>query len=192
VVERCGLRRRGAPAVPARRDTPAVPAGSDGTPAVPDKMEGGSTGGKGEERNTCCSCRDRVTSRGSRGEGEKRWSRGGVRTRVEGDPVRDFGDGRVSGGGAVGNKVGVSEDGVPKTGGEGRAVAQVAGVGLEESLGAGTGDKAGPKVGVQESSAHEVGAFKGERGREAVGSGTDGRRVGSSKGKRGRESQRAS
>ncbi len=43
-VERRGLRRRGAPTVPAGRDTPAVPAGS-GAPAVPDGMKGGATGG---------------------------------------------------------------------------------------------------------------------------------------------------
>ncbi len=68
--------------------TPAVPAGS-GAPAIPDGMEGGTTGGgKGreeEEGDTRCSCRDRVTSRG-RGKGEKRQS-GGVWTRVEGHPV---------------------------------------------------------------------------------------------------------
>ncbi len=43
-VEMRGLRRRGAPTVPAGRDIPAVPAGS-GAPAVPDGMEGGTTGG---------------------------------------------------------------------------------------------------------------------------------------------------
>jgi hypothetical protein len=79
----------------------------------------------------------------------------------------------VTGGDAVGDKVGVGEGGVP-TGGEGRAVVQVAGVGLEEGLGAGPGDEAGPKVGVQESSAHEVGAFKG--GGRARGSGVGDRR----------------
>ncbi len=47
------------------------------------------------------------------------------------------------------------------TAGEGRAVAKAAGVGLVEGLWAGAGDEAGPKVGVQESSAHEVGTFKG-------------------------------
>jgi hypothetical protein len=113
-----------------------------------------------------------VTSRG-RGKGEKRWSDGGVWTRVEGHPVRDFGDGRVGGGGAVGDKVGVGEGGVP-TGGKGCAVVQVARVGLEEGLGAGLGDEARPKVGVQESSAHEVGAFKG--GGRARGSGVGDRR----------------
>ena len=41
-VESRGLRRRGAPAVPVGRGTPAVP---DGTPAVPDGMKGGTTGG---------------------------------------------------------------------------------------------------------------------------------------------------
>ncbi len=83
----------------------------------------------------------------------------------------------------LGLKVGVSEGRVP-TGGEGRAVAEVTGVGLEEGLGAGTCDEAGAKVGVEKSTADKVCAVEGE-GREAVGSGTDGRRVGSSKGKRG-------
>ena len=96
----------------------------------------------------------------------------------------DFGDRRVGSGGAVGVKVGVDEGRVP-TGGEESAVAQVAGVGLEESLGAGTCDEAGAKVGVEESTAHKVDPSKVGEGREAVGSGTDGRRVGSSKGKRG-------
>ncbi len=69
--------------------------------------------------------------------------------------MRDFGDGRVGGGGTVGDKVRVG-GGVP-TKGEGCAVAKVAGVGLEEGLWAGAGDEAaGPKVGVQESSVHEV------------------------------------
>jgi hypothetical protein len=48
------------------------------------------------------------------------------------------------------------------TGGERRAVVKIAGVGLEEGLRAGTGDEAGPKIGVKESTAHEVGTFKGE------------------------------
>ncbi len=113
-----------------------------------------------------------MTSRG-RGKGEKRWSGGGVWTRVERDPVRDFGDRRVGGGGAVGDKVGVGEGGEP-TGSEGRAVIQIAGVGLEEGLRAGPGDEARPKVGVQESSAHEVGAFK--CGGRARGSGVGDRR----------------
>ncbi len=60
-VERRGRRRRGAPAVPAGRDTPAVPAGSgapavpagSGAPAVPFLMgwreeQQGEEGGKGE------------------------------------------------------------------------------------------------------------------------------------------------
>jgi hypothetical protein len=152
---------------PAVVDAPAVPAWS-GAPAVPDGMEGATTGGVGEggEGDTRCSCRDRVTSMG-RGKGEKRWSGGGVWTLIEGDPVGDFGDRRVGGGGAVGDKViGVGEDGVP-TGGEGRVVGQVAGVGLKEGLRAGTGDEARP-VGVQESSAHEVGAFtSGEKARDS-------------------------
>jgi hypothetical protein len=50
VVERRGLRQRGAPAVPAGRDTPAVPAGS-GAPAIPDGMEGGTIGGGRGGRN---------------------------------------------------------------------------------------------------------------------------------------------
>jgi hypothetical protein len=87
---------------------------------------------------------------------------------------------------AVGIKVGVGKGRVP-TGGEGRDVAQVAGVRLEEVLVAGTGDEAGPKVGVEESTVHKVGAVKDGGGREAVGSGTNGRRVRSSKGKRGSE-----
>ena len=95
----------------------------------------------------------------------------------------DFGDRRVGGGGAVEDKVGIGEGGVP-TLDEGRAVGQVAGVRWEEGLRAGTGDEARPKVGVQEAATHKVGAFE-SGGRAAVGSGTDGRRVGSSKGKRG-------
>jgi hypothetical protein len=113
-----------------------------------------------------------VTSRG-REKVERRWSGGGVWTRVEGDPVRDFGDRRVGGGGAVGDKVGIGEGGVP-TWGEGRAVGQVAGVRLEEGLRAGTGDEARPKVGVQEAAAHKVGAF--ESGGRARGSGVGDRR----------------
>jgi len=113
-----------------------------------------------------------LTSRG-REKVERRWSGGGVWTRVEGDPVRDFGDRRVGGGGAVGDKVGIGEGGVP-TWGEGRAVGQVAGVRLEEGLRAGTGDEARPKVGVQEAATHEVGAFKS--GGRARGSGVGDRR----------------
>ncbi len=93
-------------------------------------------------------------------------------------------------------KVGVGEGRVP-TGGEGRAVAQVAGVGLEEGLGAGTCDeKAGAKVGVEESTAHKVcsveggggarssgvgdrreksGVFEGEEGIREVGEGVEGK-----------------
>ncbi len=55
----------------------------------------------------------------------------------------------------VGVKVGVGEGRVP-TEGEGRAVAQVAGVWLEDGLGAGTCDEAGVKVVVEESTAHKV------------------------------------
>ncbi len=58
-------------------------------------------------------------------------------------------------------------------------------MGLEEVLRACAGDEAEPKIGVQESTAHDLGTFKGGEGREAVGSGTDGSRVESSKGKRG-------
>ncbi len=47
-------------------------------------------------------------------------------------------------------------------------------MGLEEGLRAGTGDGAGPKVGVEESSFHEVGSFKG--GGRARGSGVGDRR----------------
>jgi hypothetical protein len=83
-------------------------------------------------------------------------------------------------------KVGVSEGEVPN-GGERRAVVKVAGVGLAEGLWTGAGDEAGPKVGVQKSSAHEVGTFKG--GGRARGSGVWGRRdlrrLGSTNGKRG-------
>jgi hypothetical protein len=124
-------------------------------------------GKKGDTR--CCSCRDRVTSRG-RGQREKRWSGRGVGTRGEGDPVGNFGYGRMGCGREVAGKVGVSEGGVP-TGGERRAVVKIAGVGLEEGLRAGTGDEAGPKIGVKESTAHEVGTFKGggrARGSEVV------------------------
>ncbi len=90
-----------------------------------------------------------MTNRGGGGEiGREGRSRGWVGRWVEGDPARDFGDRRVGGGVAVGDKVGdqvgVGEDEVP-TWGEGRAVAHVAGVGLEKGLGAGTGDKAGPR-----------------------------------------------
>jgi hypothetical protein len=42
----------------------------------------------------------------------------------------------MGGGSVVGDKVGVGEGGVP-TGGEGRVVVEVAGVGLEEDLGPG-------------------------------------------------------
>ncbi len=89
---------------------------------------------------------------------------------MEGDPVRDFGGRRVGSGGVVGFKVEVSEGRVP-TGGEGRAVAQVAGVGLEEVLGAGTGDEAGPKVGVEESTTHKVCAVEGGGGARSSGVG---------------------
>ncbi len=185
-VERRGLRRRGGPAVPAGVDTPTVPAGS-GAPAVPDGMErgttGGGEGGEGRGEGHPLFVPGEGDEQG-REKVDRRWSGGGVWSRVEGDPVRDFGDRRVGGGGAVGDKVGVGEGGVP-TWGEWRAVGQVAGVGLEEGLRAGTGDEARPKVGVQEAAAQKFGAFKVGEGREAVGSGTDGRIVGSSKGKRG-------
>ena len=63
--------------------------------------------------------------------------------------------------------------GVP-TGDEGRVVAQIAGVGLEEGLGAGTCDKAGAKVGVEKSTADKVCAVEGGGG--ARGSGVGDRR----------------
>ena len=84
----------------------------------------------------------------------------------------DFGDRRV-GGGRVCVDGRVGEGRVP-TGGEGSAVAQVAGVGLEEGLGAGTCDKAGAKFGVEESTSHEVGSVEG--GGEARSSGVGDRR----------------
>ena len=55
----------------------------------------------------------------------------------------------------MGLKVGVSEGRVP-TGGKGRAVAEVTGVGMKEGLGAGTCDEAGSKVGVEKSTADKV------------------------------------
>ena len=67
----------------------------------------------------------------------------------------------------VGLEVGVSEGRVP-TGGEGSASAQVAGVGLEEGLRAGTCDQAGAKVGVEESTSHEVGSVEGGGGARSV------------------------
>jgi hypothetical protein len=73
----------------------------------------------------------------------------------------------------VGLKVGVSEGRVP-TGGKGRAVAEVTGVGLKEGLGAGTCDKAGAKVGVEKSTADKVCAVEGGGG--ARGSGVGDRR----------------
>ncbi len=69
--------------------------------------------------------------------------------------------------------MGVREGGL-STGGERRAVAKVAGVGLEEGLRAWAGDEAGPKIGVHESTAHELGTFKG--GGRARGSGVGDRR----------------
>ncbi len=144
-----GLRRREAPACPAGR----------GTLAVPD--EGGG------RRDTRCSCRERVTSRG-RGQGEKRWWRRGFGTGVKGDPVGNLGHGRVGCGREVVVKVGVREGGMP-AGGKRRAVAKVACLGLEEGLRAWVGDEAGPKIRVQESTGHEVGTFNG--GGRARGSG---------------------
>ena len=125
----------------------------------------GEEGGKGKEGSTRCSCRARVTSRG-RGKGERRW--GGVWAGVEGDPAGDFWDRRVGSGGAVGLKVGVSEGRVP-TGGKGRAVAEVTGVGLKEGLGAGTCDEAGAKVGVEKSTADKVCAVEGGGGARGSG-----------------------
>ena len=73
----------------------------------------------------------------------------------------------------MGLKVGVSEGRVP-TGGKGRAVAEVTGVGLKEGLGAGTCDEAGAKVGVEKSTADKVCAVEGGGG--ARGSGVGDRR----------------
>jgi hypothetical protein len=108
-----------------------------------------------------------VTSRG-REKGDRKW--GGVWAGVEGDPVGDFGDRRVGSGWVAGVKVGVGESRVP-TGDEGRAVAQVAGVGVEEGLGAGTCDEAGTKVGVEESTAHKVCSVEGGEGARSSGVG---------------------
>jgi hypothetical protein len=82
-------------------------------------------------------------------------------------------------------KVGVREGGMP-TVGERRAVAKVACVGLEEGLRAWAGDEAFlQELGSRNWRLTRPAPSKvGER-REAVGSGTDGRRVGSSKEKRG-------
>ena len=60
------------------------------------------------------------------------------------------------------------------TGGEGRAVTEVIGVGLEESLGSGTCDEAGAKVGVEKSTADKVCSVEG--GGEARSSGVGDRR----------------
>jgi hypothetical protein len=70
-------------------------------------------------------------------------------------------------------KVGVREGGM-LSGCERRAVAKVACVGLEEGLRAWVADEAGSKIGVQESTAHEVGTFNG--GGRARGSGVGDRR----------------
>ena len=56
-------------------------------------------------------------------------------------------------------------------GGEGRAGTEVTGVGLEESLGAGTGNEAGAKVGVEESTAHKVCSVEGGGGARSSGVG---------------------
>ncbi len=97
---------------------------------------------------------------------------GGIWAGVEEDPAEDFR--KVGSGWAMGLKVRVGEGRVP-TGGEGRAVAQVAGIGLEEGLGAGTSDEAGAKVGVEKSTADKVCAV--ESGGGARGSGVgDGRK----------------
>jgi hypothetical protein len=60
------------------------------------------------------------------------------------------------------------------TRGEGRAFTEVTGVGLKESLGAGTCDEAGAKVGVEKSTADKVCSVEGEGG--ARGSGVGDRR----------------
>ena len=70
----------------------------------------------------------------------------------------------------VGFEVGVSEGRVP-AGGEGRAGTEVTGVGLEESLGAGTGNEAGAKVGVEKSTPDKVGAVEGGGGARSSGVG---------------------
>jgi hypothetical protein len=57
------------------------------------------------------------------------------------------------------------------TGGKGRAVAEVAGVGLKEGLGAGTCDEAGSKVGVEKSTADKVCAVEGGGGARSRGVG---------------------
>ena len=85
----------------------------------------------------------------------------------------DLGDGRVRSSRQVGLEVGVSEGRV-QTGGERRAGTEVAGVGLEESLGAGTGDETGAKVGVEKSTPDKVGAVEGGGGARSGGVG-DGR-----------------
>ncbi len=85
----------------------------------------------------------------------------------------NLGHGRMGCGREVVGKVGVREGGVP-TGVERRAVAKVTGVGLEEGLRAWAGDEAGSKIGVQESTAHELGTFKG--GGRVRGSGVGDRR----------------
>ncbi len=64
--------------------------------------------------------------------------------------------------------MGVRTGGMP-AGGERLAVAKVACVELEEGLRAWGGKEAGPKIGVKESTAHEVGTFNG--GGRARGSG---------------------
>ncbi len=80
----------------------------------------------------------------------------------------NLGHRRVRCGREVVVKVRVREGGIP-AGGERLAVAKVACVGLKEGLRAWPGDKAGAKIGVQESTAHEVGTFNG--GARARGSG---------------------
>ncbi len=103
----------------------------------------------------------------------------------------NLGHRRVGCGREVVVKVGVREGGMT-AGGERRAVAKVACVGLEEGLRAWAGDEAGPKIGVQESTAHEVDNFNG--GGRARGSGVedDGRRVGLRKERVDQESEKGS
>ena len=85
---------------------------------------------------------------------------------------------------AVGLEVGVSEGRVP-AGGEGRAGTEVAGVGLETSLGAGTGNEAGTKVGVEKSTADKVCAVEGGGGARGSGVGDRGEKSGVFEGEEG-------
>ena len=96
----------------------------------------------------------------------------------------DLGDRRVGSSREVGLEVGVSEGRVP-AGGEGRAGTEVAGVGLEESLGAGTSNEAGAKVGVEKSTADKVCAVEGGGGARGSGVGDRGEKSGVFEGEEG-------